>query len=64
MKPAIVDKWDVKDRGDGIEIRVQFTDGSRRLINVRDDDADVLAETIQTIIEDEDRPVREGTHVR
>ena len=66
MKPTIVKKWDVKDRGDGMEIRMRFDDGRTEKVNWRDSDAVELAETIQKIAEtdDEDRPVRGEPNVR
>lgn len=66
MKPTVVKKWDVKDRGDGIEIRMQFRDGRTEKVSWSNDDAGQLADLIQRLAETDEaeRPVMGGTHVR
>jgi hypothetical protein len=64
MKPTIVKHWDLRDRGDGVEIRVTFKDNSTRKLNFRDAEVGVLARELEKIWVTDDRPVTEGEHVR
>lgn len=63
-KPTIVKKWDVKDRGDGVEIRAKYRDGRKERRNWSDEDVRELIEVLESMLESDDRPVTEGTHVR
>lgn len=57
IRPTIVESWDVLDRADGVEVRVRFKRGGERKINLADDDARALAETLQRVLDAEDRPL-------
>lgn len=61
---AIVKKWDLKDRSDGVELRFRLKDGSTQKAHLYDEDARDLAETICHVQDSDDRPVTEGKHVR
>lgn len=63
-KPKVVQKWDIMDRGTGVEVRTKYSDERVEEEVWNDDDAKELAEEILRIVESDDRPVKEGQHVR
>lgn len=64
MKSTIVKKWDLKDRSDGVELRVEYKDGRRETLSFHDSDADDLSDALARVVGASDRPVTEGEHVR
>lgn len=64
IQPTVVKNWDLKDRTDGVELRVFFKDGSTRKLNFADLEVKELAGELDRIVDSDDRPVREGANVR
>ena len=60
-KPTVMQGYDLKDRTDGIEINIWFTQGSRK-INISDDEAKELANELLRAVETDDRPVMDGKY--
>jgi cytochrome c553 len=57
IEPTIVRDWELMDRSDGVMIRFDFKQGQKRKVNLSDEDARELAETIQAVQASDDRPV-------
>lgn len=52
MTLGIAKKFEVRDRGDGIEIVAENRDGQQTRVSFFDDDADALIEEINTVREE------------
>jgi hypothetical protein len=64
IRLKVVDEWDLKDRGDGVELRVFYKNGNSRKASFSDEQLHELITTLERIQASDDRPVSEGEYVR